>query len=69
MESAAHKATYILILGSDFAAIEVLKKLQKEFHNNKNIKIYSQLRSHRGYTSAREYISYRNGKKIKHGQT
>jgi len=39
MESAAHKATYILILGSDFAAIEVLKKLQKEFHNNKNIKI------------------------------
>jgi len=27
MESAAHKATHILILGSGFAAIEVLKKL------------------------------------------
>src|SRR5215469_6318485 len=39
MESAAHKATHILILGSGFAAIEVLKKLQKEFHNNKNIRI------------------------------
>lgn len=39
MESAAHKATHILILGSGFAAVEVLKKLQKEFHNNKNIRI------------------------------
>ena len=39
MESAAHKETHILILGSGFAAVEVLKKLQKEFHNNKNIRI------------------------------
>ena len=36
---AAHKDTHILILGSGFAAVEVLKKLQKEFHNNKNIRI------------------------------
>jgi hypothetical protein len=27
-ESAAHKATHILILGSGFAAVEALKKLQ-----------------------------------------
>jgi NADH:ubiquinone reductase (H+-translocating) len=39
MESAAHKDTHILILGSGFAAVEVVKKLQKEFHNNKNIRI------------------------------
>src|SRR5215831_17798348 len=39
MESAAHKITHILILGSGFAAVEVLKKLQKEFHSNKNIRI------------------------------
>ena len=29
----------IVILGSGFAGIEVLKKLQKEFHNNKDIEI------------------------------
>jgi len=34
----AQKATHILILGSGFAAIEV-KKLQKEFHNDTNIRI------------------------------
>ncbi len=39
MESAAHKDTHILILGSGFAAVEVVKKLQKEFHNKKNIRI------------------------------
>src|SRR5215470_16204814 len=39
IESAAHKITHILILGSGFAAVEVLKKLQKEFHSNKNIRI------------------------------
>ncbi|PWU80056.1 MAG: 6-phosphogluconate dehydrogenase [Candidatus Nitrosopolaris wilkensis] len=30
---------HIVILGSGFAGIEVLKKLQKKFHNNKNIEI------------------------------
>ena len=30
---------HIVILGSGFAGIEVLKKLQKEFHNNKDIEI------------------------------
>src|SRR5215467_9273203 len=39
MESAAHRDTHILILGSGFAAVEVVKKLQKEFHNKKNIRI------------------------------
>jgi NADH:ubiquinone reductase (H+-translocating) len=39
MESAAHKDTHILILGSGFAAVEVVKKLQKEFHNNNNVRI------------------------------
>jgi len=39
MESVANKATHILILGSRFAAIEVMKKLQKEFDNDKNIRI------------------------------
>jgi NADH:ubiquinone reductase (H+-translocating) len=39
MESAAHKDTHILILGSGFAAVEVVRKLQKEFHNNNNIRI------------------------------
>jgi lysine/ornithine N-monooxygenase len=31
--------TRIVILGSGFAAIEVLKKLQKEFNTNTNIEI------------------------------
>src|SRR5215469_7959886 len=39
IESAAHKEIHILILGSGFAAVEALKKLQKEFHNNENIRI------------------------------
>ncbi len=30
---------HIVILGSGFAGIEVLKKLQKEFHNNNDIEI------------------------------
>ena len=34
-----HIAKQILILGSGFAGIEVLKSLQKKFKNNKNIEI------------------------------
>ena len=30
---------HIVILGTGFAGIEVLKKLQKKFHKNKNIEI------------------------------
>jgi NADH:ubiquinone reductase (H+-translocating) len=30
---------HVVILGSGFAGIEVLKKLQRKFHNNKNIEI------------------------------
>jgi len=38
-EDSLRSTTRIVILGSGFAGIEVLKKLQKKYHSNKNIEI------------------------------
>jgi NADH:ubiquinone reductase (H+-translocating) len=38
-EDSLRSTKRIVILGSGFAGIEVLKKLQKKFHSNKNIEI------------------------------
>jgi len=38
-ENSLHSNKHVVILGSGFAGIEVLKKLQKKFHKNKNIEI------------------------------
>jgi NADH:quinone reductase (non-electrogenic) len=37
--NAHHSAKHIVILGGGFAGIGVLKKLQKEFHNDSSIEI------------------------------
>jgi NADH:quinone reductase (non-electrogenic) len=38
-ENPLHSNKHVIILGSGFAGIEVLKKLQKKFHSDKNIEI------------------------------